>query len=146
MAEEELRGLDWDEEIDDGAEFENIVFPEGDYDFTVKSFKRDKARESGNNMAVLELEVTDGKKKALIKDWIVLTTKTKWKIASFFRSVGLKKHGENIKMKWQESVGTTGRCTLSVEERTSNKGNTYKVNQIESYLDPIDDNIEDVEW
>lgn len=145
MAEEELIELDWDEEIDDGDEFENIVFPEGDYDFTVVNFKRDRAKESGNNMAVLDLEVTDGKKKTVIKDWLVLTNKTKWKIASFFRSVGLKKHGENIKMKWKESVGTSGRCTLSVEERVSDKGNAYKVNQIKSYLDQ-DEEIEDVEW
>lgn len=145
MAQEEVRELDWDEEIDDGTEYENVVFPEGDYDFTVKTFKRDKAKESGNNMAVLELEVTDGKKKAIVKDWIVLTTNMKWKIANFFRSVGLKKHGENIKMKWKESIGTTGRCTLSVDTRTSKNGNDYEVNQIKSYLDPVED-IDDIEW
>lgn len=145
MAQEEVRELDWDEEIDDGTEYENVVFPEGDYDFTVKNFKRDRAKESGNNMAVLELEVTDGKKKAIVKDWIVLTTNMKWKIANFFRSVGLKKHGENIKMKWKESIGTTGRCTLSVDTRTSKNGNDYEVNQIKSYLDPVED-IDDIEW
>lgn len=144
---EEIKELDWEEEIDDGdtERIEPVLFEPGDYDFTVKSFKRSKAKTSGKNMAELELEVTDGVKSTVIKDWIVLTSNTIWKIASFFRSVGLKKHGEKIRMQWKESVGRTGRCSLQQEDRVSNKGNAYKVNTIYSYLDPQDE-IEEIEW
>ena len=146
MAEDlEVIGLDWDEEIDDGEEFERVLFEPGNYDFTVKKFERARTKESGNNMAVLDLEVTDGKKKTTIKDWLVLTNKSVWKIASYFRSVGLKKHGEKMRMKWKESVGLSGRCTLDQEERESKKGKTYTVNTIQAYLDP-DEETEDIQW
>ncbi len=141
---EEVIGLDWEEEIDDGQEFEYVVLEPGDYDFTVKSFERGKTKDTHNNMAILELEVTDGKKKAIVKDWIVLTNKTVWKIASFFRSIGLKKHGEKVKMKWKESIGRSGRCTLAQEERESQKGNTYKTNSVYAYIDPPEEI--DVQW
>lgn len=142
---EEEFELDWEAEIDDGNEFERVLLEPGDYDFTVKKIERSKTKETGNNMAVVYLEVTDGERKAEIRDWIVLTNKTIWKIASFFRSVGLKKHGEKVKMKWPESVGLSGRCSVEQEERTSNKGNTYKANRIGSYLDP-EEEVEDVQW
>lgn len=139
---DEVFELSWDDEIDDGDEQERVLFEPGDYDFKVKEFKRSMTKSTGNNMAELDIEVTDGNKKAVIKDWIVLTNKTVWKIASFFRSIGLKKHGEKIQMKWKESVGKTGRCTLAQEERESKNGNTYLVNTIYSYNDPV----EDMEW
>lgn len=135
-------GLDWDEEIDDGEEFiKPYIFEPGDYDFKVVKFERGISS-NGNNQAILDIEITDGEHKAIIKDWITLTNRTIWKIASFFRSIGLKKHGEKTKMRWKESVGKTGRCTLKQDEATSKKGTTYTVNAIEAYLDPV----EDFEW
>lgn len=145
LNQEEEYELDWEAEIDDGQEFERVVLEPGDYDFTVKKIERSKTRETGNNMAVVDLEVRDGNKKAEIRDWIVLTNKTVWKIASFFRSVGLKKHGEKVRMRWTEAVGLSGRCTVEQEERVSNKGNTYKANRIYAYLDP-EEEVEDIQW
>ena len=142
---EEVVELDWDEEIDDGSQFENVIFDEGNYEFTVINFKRDRSKKNGNNMAVIDIEVTDGEKTNTVRDWFVLTNKNIWKIANFFRSIGLKKHGEKTKMKWKESVGMSGMCTLIVDERVSDKGRPYKVNQIKSYLDPIEDD-DDFEW
>lgn len=142
---EELIELGFDDEISDGEGNDIVLFEPGNYQFTVKSYERGKTKESGNNMVTVELEVTDGKKKSTIKDWIVLTNKTMWKIASFFRSIGLKKRGENIKMNWKESVGKSGMCTLSQDEKISKAGNSYKVNSIYSYLDPMEE-VEDVEW
>lgn len=142
---EEEFELDWEAEIDDGSEFERVLFEPGDYDFKVVNVEKSKTKETGNNMAVVDIEVTDGKRKAEVRDWIVLTNKTIWKIASFFRSIGLKKHGEKVRMRWNEAVGLTGRCTVEQEERTSNKGNTYMVNRINAYLDP-EDEVEEIEW
>lgn len=141
---DEVYSLDWEVEIDDGSEFEYVVFEPGDYDFTVKSFERGIAKESGNNMAILELEITDGERKAIVKDWIVLTNKTIWKIASFFRSIGMKKKGKNFTTKWKETVGKTGRCTLTQEDKESQKGKTYKINKIDAYLDPPQE--EEFKW
>lgn len=147
MAEEEkVRELAWDEVIDDGEGYpERVVFEPGDYDFTVKSFERGKAKDTGRNMAILDLEVTDGSKKSVVRDWIVLTNKTYWKAANYFRSVGMKKHGEDIKMDWKGSIGKTGRCTLIKEEKISKKGNPYDVNYVYNYNDPIEE-VEDYEW
>lgn len=143
---EEIDGdepLDWDSEIGDGDEQpERVVFEPGTYQFKVKKFEREIAKSSGNKMAVLTLEVTDGKKKAEIIDRLVLIKKVEWKIGSFFRSIGLKKHGEKMKMRWSKVEGLTGECELETEERTSKKGNTYSVNTVKKYNDPI----EDFEW
>lgn len=145
MEENEVIGLEWDDEIDDGEEFERVLFEPGDYKFEVLNVEREVTKTTGNNMAALELKVTDGKKSAVVRDWIVLTNKTIWKIASFFRSVGLKKHGEKVKMQWKKALGLTGELSLKTEERTSSKGTTYTVNVVDAYLDPPEE-VEDVTW
>ena len=145
MAEEKARSLGWDDIINDGEKYpERVVLEPGDYDFKVTKFERGISK-NGNNMAELELEIKDGEKTAIVKDWIALTDKTMWKVANFFRSVGLKKHGEKTKMRWKESIGKTGRCTLTKVKLESKNGTPYDANQIHEYLDPIDE-TEDFEW
>lgn len=127
--------FDWDEEIeDDGAGF--ILFEPGKYDFRVKAFERGETKRGDAKMAILEIELSDGNgNKTTIKDYIVLKRSVEWKISSFFRALGMKKHGEKIKMDWNGSVGKTGRCEVIVEEYTGNDGKTYKNNKINKYFD-----------
>mgnify|MGYP003299918704 CR=1 FL=1 len=33
-----------------------------------------------------------------------------WKISEFFRSIGMKKEGQTVRMAWNEIVGKKGRC------------------------------------
>lgn len=148
MAEEEkVIGLGFDDEIDDGQsrQFDEIyVFEPGDYEFTVKNVDR-TVNDDGYNKVIVDLEVTDGEHTSIVKDFITLKSTVIWKIAQYFRSLGMKKHGENIKMDWKGSVGKKGMLTLLKEEAVSKQNNKYLRNSVKGYLDPID-TVEDVEW
>lgn len=128
--------LDWDSVIDDGEEFTTLE--PGEYDFTVKKFERGRTTR-GAKLAIVTLEVTDGTKRAVVTDRIALQGNTIWKISSYFRSLGMKKHGEKIKMDFEGSVGKSGRCTIFVDEYQNKNGGISQSNKIDQYLDPPDD-------
>ena len=130
--------LGWDDEIsNDDREF--AVLPEGDYRFTVEKFERGRSKGSGKlppcNMAILTLRVTslDGSSASTVTDYLVLHSKVEWKISSFFRAVGLKKHGEPLRMEWSKVYGSSGRLKLIVEH-----GDNRDFNKVDKYYDPDD--------
>lgn len=129
--------LEWDDFIQDDGEF--TLLPEGDYDFTVKEFTRGTSR-NGDNMAILKLEVkgADGAT-TMITENIVLLQNTIWKISSFLRSVGLKKHGERVRMRFKESVGLSGRCHVIQDEYIDTHGKKRTNNKIDQYYDLEED-------
>lgn len=124
--------FDWDDEISCDDEF--TLLPEGEYDFTVKSFERGRSKK-GAPMAIVNLEIQSNFGKTIITDNIVLMKKLEWKISSFFRSVGLKKHGEKVNMRWLDSIGCSGRCRVIQDEYEDSKGNKRKNNKISRYYD-----------
>jgi hypothetical protein len=65
-----------------------------------------------------------------------------WKISAFFRAVGLKKHGEKLKMKWDQAIGLKGKAHI-----TKTKGNKDDIffNNVGNYIDPVAKG-EDDEW
>lgn len=131
--------LDWDEEISRESEF--VTLPEGDYDFEVVNFERSRSKGSDrippSNMAVLELRITGDKDSTTITDYLVLHSKMEWKLSQFFRSIGLKKKGEPLRMNWNAVVGAKGRCKLIVEKYTNDKGEQRESNKIKQYYDYI---------
>lgn len=110
--------LGWDDEISKESEFTTL--PDGDYDFKVKGFERSRSKGSEkippSNMAILDIEVTNGKESTMIKEYLVLHTKLEWKLSQFFRSIGQKKPGESLKMNWSLVPGSQGRCKVIIEE------------------------------
>ena len=58
-----------------------------------------------------------------------------WKISAFFRSIGLKKHGEKLKMKWNETIGCKGRAHVTKTQGSKNDGVYF--NNIGRFIDPI---------
>lgn len=133
------RELGWDEEISRESEF--VTLPEGDYDFEVVNFERSRSKGSDrippSNMAVLELRITGDKGSTTITDYLVLHSKMEWKLSQFFRSIGLKKKGEPLRMNWNAVVGAKGRCKLIVEKYTNDKGEQRESNKIKQYYDYI---------
>lgn len=134
--------FEWDDEIEVDSQF--VLLEPGDYDFTVTKFERGRSKK-GNKKAILTLLVSDGNRKTTIRDDISMLKTAEWKISEFFRSVGLKKHGEKLKMRWNEVTGLTGRCSVSQREYENKNGNMVKTNDIERYLDPIIDD-DGVDW
>ena len=58
-----------------------------------------------------------------------------WKISSFFRSIGQKKHGERLIPKWDQILGAVGRLHLSQRDYVGNDGTNKKANSIAYFLD-----------
>ena len=132
------RVLDWDSSIeDDGNGF--VLLPEGDYDFTVSGFDRGQYNGSANipacPKAMLTLTISAPEGIVQIKQDLYLCGKMEWKISQFFRSIGQKKHGERLKPKWDQVLGSAGRLHLAQRDYIGNDGNTKKVNNITYFID-----------
>lgn len=144
MANATEKVLGWDDEIQNDGEYsgeENVVLPEGNYDFEV--IKTEQAWYDGSakipacNMAKLYLRVDGGELgKALCVENIYLLERLEWKAAAFLRSIGLKKHGEPIA--WRQLThcdGERGRCHVYVDEFTGKDGQTRQSNKVKSFFD-----------
>lgn len=128
--------LSWDDYITSDEEY--VLLEEGDYTFEVQDMKR-QVSSNQNDMVKLTLKVTDGSKSTTINDHLVLISSAIWKISSFLRSIGLKKHGENVPISVLEKApGMSGRCHVAVEDYEKN-GQKRQSNKISKYYDKEED-------
>ena len=150
MTTEEMKVFDWDDEIlDDGEERSFITLEEGDYDFEVIKFEKafftakpeSKIPDCPQANITLVIHTDDGD--AYVKDKFYLVQSTEWRISAFFRSIGLKKHGEKLRMQWGQTIGCIGRCHITKDAGT--KENTY-FNNVKYYIDPKEEKEEDDTW
>lgn len=131
--------LDWDSTVEnDGAEF--VLLPEGTYKFSVVDFQRGRFPGSSKippcNKAELTLAVDTENGRATVKTDLILYSSLEWKISSFFRCVGLKKHGEVYKPTWDNLIGLTGMAHFKPRSWTDNNGNERQANDCDKFLDP----------
>ena len=144
MGNNEQKVIDWDDEIQNDGEFTNeetVILPEGSYDFRV--VKSEKAWYDGSskipacNMAKIYLEIDGGELgRGFCVEQIFLLDKLEWKAAAFLRSIGLKKHGEDIS--WRKLLhcdGETGRCQIYVDEYEGRDGQTRQSNKVKKFFD-----------
>ena len=144
MANTEEKVLGWDDQIQNDGEYsgeENVVLPEGNYDFEV--IKTEQAWFDGSskipacNMAKVFLRIDGGELgKALCVENIYLLEGLEWKASAFLRSLGLKKHGEPIA--WRQLVhcdGERGRCRIYVDGYKGRDGDVKKSNKVKSFFD-----------
>ncbi|MDR3313465.1 MAG: DUF669 domain-containing protein [Oscillospiraceae bacterium] len=122
----EDRALDWDADLDvDAKEFP--ILPDGDYDFTVEKFDRERHEGSAKMpvcpKAVLSLRILapDGET-VTVRHNLFLTERLKWKVSEFFTAIGQKRAGETVTMNWNAVPGSTGRCKIGAREYD---GKTY---------------------
>lgn len=130
----------WDDEISNESSF--VLFPAGNYKFTVEGFEREyfggSAKIPPCNRANLTLTVEDELgRTTTINDGLFLIEKMEWKLCAFFLSLGLRKHGEKVKMAWDKIIGRSGMCRIYVDEYEKN-GKKYQNNKIDAYLDPAE--------
>ena len=125
--------MDWNDYIEnEGEEF--VTLPEGDYDYTVTLFEKGEYPGSAKiepcKKAILELTVVvPGVGKSVIKEQLLLSQKTEWKLCEFFTAIGERKKGEPLQMNWNAVGGATGLCELGHRKY---KDNDY--NQITKFL------------
>lgn len=126
----------WDDEIQKDSDF--VLLPPGTYDFEVADFERGRY-DGGEKMgpcpkAIITLRVKGPNGEvAYVKHNLFLHSKCEGLLSQFFIGIGLKKHGEKLKMQWNKVVGRTGRCKLGIREYN---GNEY--NEVKKILDPGD--------
>lgn len=129
--------MNWDDTIQ--AENQFILLQEGIYDFTVTKFEREWFDGSSKiepcPKAVLELTIEAPQGRAVVKEQLLLSSSVEWKLCSFFRAIGQKKHGVAFKMDWSKVLGAKGRAEIEVNEYVGNDGNKYKNNRVKSYID-----------
>lgn len=132
MSEKIEKELDWDDTIqDDGKDFEPL--PAGDYDFVIEKIERGRSKGEGKlppcNMATVYFTVHDRDRDVTIRENFLLHTKMEWRLSELFRSVGLKKEGEPLRMNWQALPGLTGRCR--VKQKPGSKDPSKLFNRID---------------
>ena len=137
------RIMEWNDTIqDDGREF--VILPEGDYFFTVTDFERARfpgsAKIPACNKATLSLDIENDKGIATARVDLILYRTLEWRIASFFRSIGMKKHGEQVVMDWTKVVGARGKAHIKPRKYTDRNGNEREANNVEGFIDCDDPN------
>ena len=68
-------------------------------------------------------------------DRLKLHKSLEWKLAAFFRSIGLKKHGERLVMDWSKVPGSEGRAHFKPRKYKTDNGEEREANNLAKYLD-----------
>jgi hypothetical protein len=133
---EDFREYGWEDEIsDEGSEF--VLLPEGDYEFTVSKIERGRHPGSEKlpacNKAIVTLTVWGQDDCIDITENFMLCNKMEWKLSQFFLSIGMKKHGEPLRMNWTGAVGKRGKCHVYVDNYKNKNGEDRQSNKIKKY-------------
>lgn len=135
------RELGWDDTIqNDGEEF--VLLPEGVYAFQV--VKMERARFAGSaklppcNQAnvTIQVEHPETGMGRTIEEKLKLHSKMEWELCAFFRSLGLRKEGEPLQMRWGEIVGKTGWVQLEVRTYRTQNNEERQINSVKKWLPP----------
>lgn len=149
---EDIRVFDWDDEIEVDEEEEErsfVTLEPGIYNYEVTKFERGtytpgpKAKTPACNQAIMTIRIRTDEGDCYITDRFPLASSMEWKIKQFFRSLGMRKSGDTLKMDWQGAIGRTGRVKIKKE---SGKNEGIYFNNVENYLDPITKEGDDDEW
>lgn len=143
-----------------GTEYEEIGFegtienedggftllPDGDYDFTVNKVTRGRFEGSDKmpacNSVTVELTIWGPQDKTIVTERFFLVKKFEWKLSQFFLSIGLKKHGEQLVMRWNIE-GYRGKCKVYVDHYKKSDGSDGQSNKIKKFY-AYDENVQTV--
>ncbi len=132
--------LSWDAIIEDEGTGGWEPLEPGEYDFEVVNYNRKFAKD--NTTPVLELILlVNGRE---VKDWLHFKKKAEWKISQFLICIGMKKHGEPSQVKFDELIGSKGRCQITVSTFRKNDGSEGKGNNVGNYIEPKA--VENLKW
>ena len=133
--------LAWDAEITKDAP-ERVTLPAGKYQFMVQELEKGvytgTSEKIGNGcpMATLKIVVYGGELgNSFVTDRLYLSDKMEWKLGTFFRCIGQKKHGERLVMDWNKVVGSQGRARFKVRNYTNRDGEQRQTNDLDRFYD-----------
>lgn len=132
------KAMSWDDEFSTETK-SFVVLENGEYDFSVKAFER--AWFDGSTKlppcpkAELTLEVETAEGVASIKENLFLVDNAQWKVATFFRSLGLLQgSSKSFKPQWHAVVGGCGRAKITKRTYKNNNGDDVTVNNVKEFL------------
>ena len=127
--------LDWEDEINNENAF--VLIPEGDYNFTVEKFERGTFDGSEKlppcKKAIVTFRIHGADTDITITENFLLCGALEWKLSSLFLSVGMKKHGEPLRMNWAALPMKTGRCHVYIDKYTTKDGKSGESNKIKKF-------------
>lgn len=132
--------LDWDSEIPvDEGRGDFVTLPDGtECEFEIKKFERDRSR-AGDPMAKLELICTaDDKRRAYVHENLTLSPAAVFRVRKFGVAIGHLTPNEPGRIEWDEIIGLTGRCRLTVEKWTKRDGTEADTNKVKDWLAPTE--------
>lgn len=137
MNTEDVIAYGWEDQIkNEGGEF--VLLPDGDYEYTVKKVLRTRYNGSEKvppcNRAMVTFEVAGSDGAVSIEEGFFLLSNFEWKLSQLFLSLGMKKHGEPLKMNWN-IIGKRGKCKVVVETYVKKDGTEGKANRIKRFYD-----------
>ena len=124
----DFREYSWDDEIRSEDAF--TLLDAGDYEFEIVKYER--ARHEGSekippcNKAVVTFKVGD----TILTENFLLCSTLEWKLSQLFLSVGLKRHGEPLRMNWAALPGRRGVCKVIVHKYMK-EGSEREINRID---------------
>ena len=129
--------IGWDGAIENDSEFQ--LLPEGDYNFRVVKFERGRHAGSDKlppcNKAILTIELWNGSARSTIEHNLFLHSKCEGLLCEFFTAIGQRKHGERLVPRWNEVMGATGTCKVSVREWIGRDGDKKQSNDIKRFYE-----------
>lgn len=134
------RELGWEDEIENEGS-PRVVLEPGEYPFTVQSFER--ARFAGSEkvppcpQAIVHLQINAPEGPVPMNVNLLLHTRFEWKLCQFFTSLGLRQHGEKLRMNWAAVAGRSGRCKIIKRTYKDRNGVDREANDVDEFLDPI---------
>lgn len=132
------RELGWDDEIEKESDF--VLLPEGDYNFTVTGFERGRHEGSEKlppcNKAIVSIRIDAPEGTATIQHNLFLHSKCEGMLSAFFIGIGQKKHGEKLRMNWNNVIGAKGRCKVYVDKWKGKNGEEMQSNKIRKFYEP----------
>ena len=130
--------IGWEDTIqEDGQEL--VLLEEGDYNFVITNFERGRfpggQKIPACNKATITVQIKTEAGLSIIKFDLLLYRSVEWRISSFFRCIGQKKHGEKLTMNWNTVIGSVGRAHVTQRKYTNNYGEEKTVNDIGRFID-----------
>lgn len=143
----DFREYGWEDEIVNES-VERVLLPEGDYDFCVSKIERGRHPGSDKlpacNKAIVTITVFGAEDSIDITENLMLCNKMEWKLSQFFLSIGMKKHGEPLRMNWTGAVGKKGKCHIYVDNYKNKNGEDRQSNKIGKFY-AYDEDVQTVQ-
>lgn len=135
--------LGWDDEIQNDSVY--TIFPAGVYEFEIvaKKIGRHEPKPDGKLPPCQKVELTvrvygvDGEYND-IRHTLYMHRRLEGVLCAFFKAIGQRKHGEALKPRWEEVVGSSGRCKVAIHSWIGDDGKERQRNDVKAFLDPAD--------